>query len=143
MAVTIQLFTLRHAKQIQLPMLSLFRISTNYQADEILCQMTRSVSKYFEFSAGREGNAFQLPSRSSHLYYIMKNRAVNVHLCVLYDCICIAFHINTITILLSSLSSVNINSFNTHLLQDWHPAMCYDQNSEQAYRLPSLMWITV
>lgn len=93
--------------------LSLFSTSKNCQAEEFICQDAWVSNIYFESSAGHDGEAF--PLWTSHLYYVIIRCVVNTYLRVLHV-YAGASHINTITILIMSFGSGNMNPSNSYLI---------------------------
>ena len=101
---------------------------------------------YFESSAGHDGDAFPLSLKPPHLYDIIIRCVVNAYIRVLYV-YAGASHINTITILILSLGSVNMNPSNSYLISISsligilpNPET---RTANKVNRIHALMWVTV
>lgn len=125
--------------------LSLFSTSKNRQAEEFICQMPGSLIYILSLQQAMMEKRFH-SLKPPHLYYVIIRCVVNTYLRVLHV-YAGASHINTITILIMSFGSGNMNPSNSYLISISSligilPNL-ETRTANKVNRIHALMWVTV
>lgn len=125
--------------------LSLFSTSKNHQAEEFICQMPGSLIYILSLQQAMMEERFH-SLKPPHLHYVIIRCVVNTYLRVLHV-YAGASHINTITILILSFGSGNMNPSNSYLISISSligilPNL-ETRTANKVNRIHALMWVTV